>query len=323
MLALHRFIVSLSLTLVPCSLVQAQEYPSRTVKLVNFAAAGGVSDRMARALAKPMSTLLGQSVIVENRPGAAGSIAIGEVLKSKPDGYVIGQTCLSPILLPLAGEKLSFDFRDDAVIVGMMGGLDVILVTRSDSPIATVEQLIAAAKARPGELTVGMAQAPANIIPLVYLAQRAGVSLNLISYKSEVAALTDVIGGSIGFSLNSVGAVLPQLKAGSVKGVLLLTDQRNAALANVPALPETKVPGFAPNNYCVMFVPKGTPGAVISTLNRALNEAAKDPELRRVWDADGLVWNIGGTPAEASAFYFGIADRWRDVARDVDFGKYK
>ncbi|MEI6548455.1 MAG: tripartite tricarboxylate transporter substrate-binding protein, partial [Burkholderiales bacterium] len=112
MLALDRFIVSLSLTLVTCSLVQAQEYPSRTVKLVNFAAAGGVSDRMARALAKPMSTLLGQSVIVENRPGAAGSIAIGEVLKSKPDGYVIGQTCLSPILLPLAGEKLSFDFRD-------------------------------------------------------------------------------------------------------------------------------------------------------------------------------------------------------------------
>ena len=302
----------------------AQEYPARPVRLVNPNLAGGVSDRMARTIGKAMEPTLGQSIVVENKPGAASVLGVSEVLRAKPDGYFVGQTCLGPVvILPLTGEKMPFNFQEDAIIVGMMGGLDTLIATRADNPVSTIEEMIADAKANPGKVSIGMAQSPANSIPLAYMTSRSGVELTMVSYRGEIQALTDLLGGTLKYAIQSTGLAIPQLQAGKIKAIQVLATKRNPALPNVPSQSDTKVPGFPPNSYCVMFVPKGTPNAIVQKLNRSLNEAAKDKELLAIWSREGLVPYIGGTPAESMDFLKEVSNRWVSVAKEIDFSKHR
>ena len=302
----------------------AQQYPNRPIHLVNPNAPGGVSDRMSRMIAKAMEPLLGQSIVIENKPGAAGVVAVDGVLKSAPDGYTLGNTCPGPVtVLPLTGANVPYDFEKDAVVVGMMGGLDVLITTRANNRIRTVEQLIAEAKAKPGQVSIGMVQTPSNVIPLAYMAKKAGVELNIVGYRGEVLALNDLLAGTIQFAINAPGTVMQHIQAGTVHPVLMLNKDRNPAMPNVPSLSDTKVEVFGPGNYCVMYAPKATPPEIVRRLNAALNEVGKDAALRRTWLNEGLVPYIGGTPAEAGRFFGDISKRWRDVVKEVDYAKFR
>ncbi len=302
----------------------AQQYPNKPIRMINPNAPGGVSDRMSRMIAKAMEPHLGQAVVVENRAGAAGVVGIESVLRSAPDGYTVGNTCPgSAVILPMTGVAVPYDFEKDALVVGMMGGLDVLITTRGDSSIRTIEQLVAEAKAKPGKLSIGMVQTPANVVPVAYLAQRAGVELNIIGYKGEALALNDLLGGTIQFAINAPGTVLQHIQAGTVRPVLMLNKDRNPAMPDVPSFSDTKVEGFAPGNYCVFYMPKGTPADVVRRFNAVLNEVGKDPALRNAYTKEGLVPYIGGTPSEASAFFNDIGQRWRGVLKEVDYSKFR
>jgi len=300
----------------------AQQYPNKPIRMINPNAAGGVTDRMSRMIAKALEPHLGQPVVVENKPGAASVAGVDFALKSAADGYTVGNTCPGVLIVSMTGTPVPFDFEKDAVVVGMMGALDVLITTRGDSTIRTIEQLVAAAKAKPKQLSIGMVQTPSNIIPVAYLAQRAGVELNIIGYKGEANALTDLLGGSIQFAINAPGTVLQHIQAGTVRPVLMLNKNRNPAMPDVPSLSDTKVEGFEPSNYCVMFMPRGTPADAVRKFNSALNEVGKDPGVRNAFTKEGLVPFIGGTPGEATVFFNDIAKRWRGVLKEVDYSKF-
>ena len=301
----------------------AQQYPNKPLRMINPNAAGGVTDRMSRMIAKALEPHLGQPVVVENKPGAASVAGVDFALKSAPDGYTVGNTCPGVLIVSMTGTPVPFDFEKDAVVVGMMGALDVLITTRGDSTIRTIEQLVAAAKARPKQLSIGMVQTPSNIIPVAYLAQRAGVELNIIGYKGEANALTDLLGGSIQFAINAPGTVLSHIQAGTVRPVLMLSKNRNPAMPDVPSLSDTKVEGFEPSNYCVMFMPRGVPADAVRKFNSALNEVGKDPAVRGAFTREGLVPYIGGTPGDASTLFSDIAKRWRGVLKEVDYSKFQ
>lgn len=304
--------------------VHAQSYPAYPVRMINPNSPGGVSDRMARVIAKAMESTLGQTIIVENKAGASSIIGVSQALRAKPDGYLLGQTCLGPVvILPLTGQTLPFDFLQDAIVVGKMGGLDVVIATRADNPVSSVEELVAQAKSKPGQITVGMAQSPANAIPLVYMSRRTGIELKLVNYRGEVPALTDLLGGTINYSLQSVGVALPQIQSGKIKALQVLSAKRNQALPNVPSFSDTTVPGFAPDSYCVMFVPKGTPAGIVQKLNQSLNAAAKDKTLLETFASEGLIPDIGGTSEESTDFIRDVSKRWVDVAKEIDMSQYR
>ena len=306
------------------SMAVAQTYPDNTVRLVNPNSVGGVSDRMARIIAKAMEPSFGQTIIIDNKSGAASLIGINSVLNSKPNGYVVGQTCLGPVvILPLTGQKMPFDFMQDAEIVGMMGGLDVVIVARADDPVSTIEQLVEAAKAKPNQYAIGMAQSPANAIPLLYMEKHAGIQMKMVSYRGEVPALTDLLGGTLNYSIQSVGVAIPQIQAGKIKALQILSTKRSPALPDVPSLSDSKVEGFPPDSYCVMFVPKGTPQNVVDKLSRSLNAAAKDKDLIDTFNREGLIPEIGGTPEAATKFIRDVQARWVGVSKEVDLTQYR
>ena len=319
---LLRFVAA---TILACAVpltAAAQQYPNKPLRMINPNAAGGVTDRMSRMIAKGLEPLLGQPVVVENKPGAASVAGVDFALKSPADGYTVGNTCPGVLIVSMTGTQVPFDFEKDAAVVGMMGALDVLITAKGDSPIRTIEQLIAAAKARPKQLSIGMVQTPSNIVPVAYIAQRAGVELNIIGYKGEALALNDLLGGSIQFAINAPGTVLQHVQAGTVRPILMLNKNRNPAMPDVPSLSDTKVEGFEPSNYCVMFMPKGVSAEVVRKFNTALNEVGKDPAVRGAFTREGLVPYIGGTPGEASAMFTDIAKRWRGVLKEVDYSKF-
>lgn len=295
-----------------------QAYPSKPVHLIVPFAAGGPADIVARLLGQRIAPDLGQPVVVENRPGAGGTIAAAAVAKAPPDGYTILFVTAGHAGTAALYPSLPFDpVKDFAPVVGVAAS-PIVIVVNANSKYRTLSDLVADARARPGKLNFAGGGGGATVTNLAAEVFKSDMKLDVsnIPYKGSAPALVALIAGEIDYSVDNLSAVLPQIKAGKLRALAVTTRKRSSALPEVPTVGENVMPGFEAATWFGILAPKGTPPAVVDRLNREFNAALKNPDIQgrlKELGADPL----GGSPAEFGSFLAAETARWGGVIRKL------
>ena len=261
--------------------VNAQAYPSQSIRLLCGFSAGGGSDTIARIVARGLSARIDQQVIVENRPGAGGSIAAQAVVSSPGDGYTVLVGSTSQISInPRLYKKLPFDPLKDLAPVTMVATMPLVLVVHPSLPVRSVKGLIALAKARPGELSYGSA----GIGTIVHLTMelfrvKTGINIVHIPYKGSAPAFVDLLAGRIQLLFSSLTAALPRLQGGRLRALAVTSSARTSQLPTIPTMREAGVADMEIQFWLGLFVPAGTPPNIVERLNHETTQALKSPEM--------------------------------------------
>jgi tripartite-type tricarboxylate transporter receptor subunit TctC len=297
------------------SCVQAQTYPSRPITLIVPYPPGGSTDVAARIMAERMRPILGQPVIVENVGGAGGSIGLGRLARSAPDGYTIdiGQwdTHVGGIIY-----KLSYDLQTDFAPIGLMSVNPLLMVARKNLPASDLKGIAAWMKANPGKLTF-VNQYAAGQVSGILLEQATGQKVNFIPYRGAGPAMTDLLSGQVDL-LVAMGAVaLPQVRSGNIKAIANLSPSRSPALPDIPTADESGVPGLYMSAWFALFAPKGTPSDIIAKLNDAMVKALADPAVKARFSELGLdvVPPARQTPEALAAFHKAEVAKWWPIIK--------
>jgi tripartite-type tricarboxylate transporter receptor subunit TctC len=298
----------------------APAFPNRPITMVVPYAAGGSSDTRARQIAAKMAVFLGQPVVVENKPGAAGNIGTDFIAKALPDGHVIGIGNLAPLTVNKSlFARMPFDPATDLAPVALIEkGPLVLVVSAERSPIKTFDELVAAGKARPGALSYASAGSGGSFhLAGEMLEDATGVTMLHVPYKGGGPATTDMLAGTVSFMFDMVPASLPYLKASPPKAraLAVATNKRLPQLPDVPTFAELGLKGFEVSNWFGVVAPKGTPPAVIARLSEAVNRALRDPEIAERITSQGNVIG-GGSPEEFGAFIGSERERWSRIVRE-------
>jgi tripartite-type tricarboxylate transporter receptor subunit TctC len=295
---------------------QAQNYPTHPITLVIPFAPGGSTSIVGRGIADKMSELLGEKVIVDNRPGAGGTVGTKAVAKSDPDGYTLvlgytGTLAIGPSLYKNPG----YDPRKDFAPIGMIGNAPNSLVVNPSFPAKTVAELIAYAKANPGKVNFGSAGAgTASHITGEYFARAAGITLIHIPYKGTGPALTDLLGGHIPMAFAPIPASHPNVSAGKLRALAVTSSTRSSLLPDVPTMIEAGLPGFDASLYYGLAAPAGTPRPIIDKLNKALREALASDEVKKQLINDGTEITPG-TPEDYVDFIDKDEKKWSQLIK--------
>jgi tripartite-type tricarboxylate transporter receptor subunit TctC len=296
------------------SAIAADNYPNRPVTVVVPFTPGGSTDIMARYEAEVLQRALGQSFVIENKPGAGGSIGISYAAKAAPDGYTLLHAPSIIILLPYLMKSPSFDFAKDFAPVMLTGLTQFALVVSPTLPVNSAKDLIALANSKPGELTYASSGigSPHQIFAEQFKTMT-GTDIRHVPYKGTVPALTDVASGSVSMNFADIPPALPLIQAGKLKVLAALSAKGNTELPGVPALAET-VPGYDASSWQAFFARAGTPQPIVDKLNAALAADFKRPETTERFKALGIVaqW---GTPTEFAAFITEQSAKWGKVIR--------
>ncbi|MEA2930718.1 MAG: hypothetical protein QOG38_3146 [Hyphomicrobiales bacterium] len=302
-----------------CSATCADDYPSRSIRIVVGFAAGGAPDALARVIADRMTQNWGQSVIVENRVGAAGNIAMAAVAKSAPDGYTlalvpVGNAAVNPSLFP----DLPYDLNQFAPIT-QIANVENVLVVSAKSPVKSVAELIALGRSKDAHLTYATpgAGSIAHLAAELF-ARTAGFRMMHISYRGVSPALTDVLRGEVTMMFAQLSTAKPLIDSGELRALGIASAARNSALPDVPTIAEAgDMPGFTAVSWYALMAPAGTPDAIVAKLRDGVIAATKAPEAKAALAAQGAQ-PVGNTPAELSAVIAADTARWAKVIRDAD-----
>lgn len=295
----------------------AQIYPNRTITLVIPFAPGGSTSIVGRVIADKMAQLLGQGIVIDNRPGAGGTVGTKFVAKSEPDGYTLllgytGTLAIGPSLY----KEVGYDPRKDFAPIGMIGNAPSALVVHPSFPASTVAELIAFAKANPGKVNFGSAGVGSvNHITGEYFARSAGITLVHIPYKGTGPALTDLLGGHIPMALAPIPPVHANVEAGLLRALATTGKTRNALMPNVPTLAESGLSGFEASLYYGLVAPAGTPRPIIDKLNTELRAALASDEVKKQLGADGTAITPG-TPEDYAGFIDQDEKKWAELVKE-------
>ncbi|HYF60332.1 MAG TPA: tripartite tricarboxylate transporter substrate binding protein [Burkholderiaceae bacterium] len=291
----------------------AQEFPARPVKLVVPYPAGGASDTTARLIAQKVSATLGQPMVVENRVGAGGTIAFEHVAKSAPDGYTLlwapGSMAVAPAL-----QKVGYDVVRDYAPVAQIVAVQHVLVVPASSTIRSLDDLLAAARSRPGGMNYASA-GPGSMpqLAMELLLSRTGTRITHVPYKGDTPALTDLLGGQVDVYFATLsGAVMQHVRDGRLRALAVSCATRSAALPEVPTVAEAGVRGYELASWFGIAAPRGTPAAIVEKLNARIVEAVAAPDVRERLVAAGTDPAPSSAPqfaslmAESSRTYEGI-----------------
>jgi tripartite-type tricarboxylate transporter receptor subunit TctC len=312
----HLLVIALAFALVPAA--HAQDFPFKPVRLVVPFAAGGSTDAIARLVGQKMAESLGQPVVVENRPGAAGAIASGQVAKAPGDGYtMLMATTSTHAILPVANPKLPYDAIKDFAPVGLVARAPNLLVASPTLKAESVKDLIALAKSNPDKLTFA-SSGSGTITHLVgeLFKSSAGIQAVHVPYKTGVQALADVVSGQVAFQFDSIVWTLPQVRAGKLKGLAVTGLSRSPLAPELPTVAEAGLPGFEGVTWFAFVVPAGTPEDVVSRLSKELNQALKAPEIQEKLAAQGAE-AAPGRPEDLTRLMREDAVKWGKVISDA------
>ena len=282
-LKLTKLFATLAVTALACSSVWAQkEWPSKPITLVIPFAAGGPTDAVARLLATPMGQSLGQTVVVENVNGAGGTIASTKVARAAPDGYTIYLHHMGMATAQALYDKLPYDPMTSFEYIGQVADVPMVLLGRKDLPANNFKELEAYIKANGSKVTMANA-GPGAVSQLCGLLfqSRLGIKLTNIPYKGTGPALTDLLGGQVDLLCDQTTQTIPYIKDGRVKAFGVTTLERLSALPNIPTLNEQGLKGFDVKVWHGMYAPKGVPKPVLEKLNKALNAALNNPDVKK------------------------------------------
>lgn len=296
----------------------AQAFPERPVTLVVGFPPGGSTDVVARILAENMTKTLGQPVIVENRDGAGGTVGIGYVARSAPDGYTLGVSGVgASILVAGMGRDTGYDIDNELDIVGVTGTLGLVIAGRNGLEPQTLEELTQYAKDNPGELAYGTSGVgtPGHLA-MEYLLSLADIEMLHIPYKGNTPLMNDVLGGHVDIALLTAPGAAEQVRAGGIHPYAVSSPDRSPLIPDVPTISESGFDGFTATLWNLLVAPEGTPEDVQAILSDALNKAMQDETVLKAFAEQGLAPTIT-TPAEATEFLETERTKWVAVINDL------
>ena len=296
------------------AVVSAQTWPQKPVRLVVSAAAGGSLDIPARAVAEKLRERLGQPVVVENRPTAGGTVAVGEVARAAPDGYTLIYSFNGPLAYaPFLYSKLPYDVQKDLTPVILMGGQPFVLGVSAASGISSVKELVEAARRQPGRLNYSsLGNGSGSHLTMELLKSEAKVFMIHIPYNGAVPAATAVASGDVQAAFLPPAVLLPHVQSGRVKLIGMSSINRFSLMPEVPTVAESGLPGFDSDGWNGILAPAGTPREIVLRLNREINEALGATDVREILVRNRIQAG-GGTPEEFGALIARESKKWGPV----------
>jgi tripartite-type tricarboxylate transporter receptor subunit TctC len=313
------FVLACASVLAGDACAQSGRYPDKPLKILVGFSAGGGTDVAARILALKMTEGLGQSVVVENRPGASGMIATEAVARSPADGYTLmvgSQTTLA--VAPVLYRKFSIDARKDFAAIAMVGVSPLVLVVHPSVPAQSVKGVIALAQAKPGGINFGsggLGTTPHMAGEL--FAITAGIKMQHVAYRGEAPAINDLIGGQLHMMFANLSAVIGSVKAGSLRALAVTGATRSATVPEIPTIGETALPGFEAATWFALVVPAGTPREVVVKLNAEVQRVLGEADVKQRFADLGMTAERSA-PDEVEAFVAAEIAKWSKVIKDAD-----
>jgi tripartite-type tricarboxylate transporter receptor subunit TctC len=317
MCSLNRRSTLIATALLACGSAWAQAWPNKPIRAVVPFAAGSATDQIGRAFAEKMQATLGQTVIVDNKPGANGMLGAAEVAKAPADGYtiLIGTNSTNAALKFLM-KQLPYDQDKAFTPVGYIGSVPLMVAVNNDVPAKTLKELVDLAKAKPGEVSVAYASTSQQVSSEV-LANMAGVKFNMVPYKAGPAAMTDLIGGQVMVFTADFGVTVPQYKAGKIRGLAVTSTKRAAAVPDLPTVNEALgLKDYELIAYFAVFAPAGTPPDVVAKLNAAVNAAATSKDVQDKFANNGFSVEPG-TPDDLARRNRAETAKWEKAIKDA------
>ena len=313
------FVCAALLLSTPGALAQSlATYPNKPIRIIVPVAAGGIADVFSRLIGVRLTELWGQPIIVENKPGGGGNIGADFVAKSVPDGYTLVMGYVGPNAVnPALFKQMPYDpIRDFVPIALVIEAEGLLAVNPSVVPVRTVPELIALAKAQPGKLSYssGGVGTSSHLAGELFKSM-AKVDMVHVPYKGNVPSITDLLGGQVGLSFATMPTVLPHVRAGRLRGVAVIGNDRSPALPELPTVAET-IPGFTVNNWIGLFAPAGTSPEIINKLNAEVNKFMETADVQKKIETDGARF-VRKSPEEFSQFVKAETVKWAKVLKDA------
>jgi tripartite-type tricarboxylate transporter receptor subunit TctC len=295
----------------------ADAYPSRPIRMIIPSGAGGITDILGRGVADKLSASLGQQVIIDNRPGASGIVGSNIVAKATPDGYTLLMVFPSHPVNPSLYPDIPFDTATAFAPITMVSAVAPVLIVSSQFPARSVKELIAIAKAKPGQLNHGsVGKGSMGSLAADLLGKAAGIQFTQVAYKGAPQALTALMSSEVDFYLiGSAGTVVPHVNAGRVRALGVGSKERIAVLPDVPSIAET-VPGYEARGWNGILAPAGTPTLIVSRLHDEIVKVVRSPEFGKMLVGEGAT-AIGNTPAEFDAIIRADIAKWAKILKDT------
>ncbi|MFZ5678759.1 MAG: tripartite tricarboxylate transporter substrate binding protein [Bradyrhizobiaceae bacterium] len=297
---------------------QTQGWPNRPIRMIVPYTPGGYTDMMARLVSEKVAASLGQSIVIENKPGANAAIGTDTVAKAAPDGYTFGTVIAAHSVNPSLKANLPYNTEKDFTYVSLMSVAPLIIVATPSLPAKNMQEFIALAKAKPGQLNFASSGiGSAAHLTMEMLKNREGINLQHVPYKGTAGALQDLVGGQINVMFDIIGPLMEQVRAGNANALGVAAKERVPAAGDTPTLIEQGVKDFASGTWAGIIAPAGVPKEIVDRMSLEAKKALADPELKKKLEQQGIV-AMGTTPEEFKAFVGEEIARWKQVITAAD-----
>jgi tripartite-type tricarboxylate transporter receptor subunit TctC len=311
-----RAVIPLLVTIVIAP-VQAQEFPSKTIRVIVPAAAGGSPDVLARLLGGKLHERLGQPVVVENRAGASQMIGADAVAKSAPDGHTLLLPTITYTTSAATQPRLPFDPLKDLTGITMIGDGAFMVVVHPSLPVKSIKDLIALAKAKPGDLYYGASTGTISHLITEMFSAKVGIRMTQIPYKSAAPSVMAAVGGHLSVLVLSLPSVMPQVKAGRLRALAVTSAKRSPFVPELPTVAEAGVPDYEARQWWGLFAPGATPRSVIVKINGEVRAILATDEIKTRLAAEGAQPILAMTPEEFNTIVRNDIERWRRMVKDL------
>jgi tripartite-type tricarboxylate transporter receptor subunit TctC len=312
-----RLLACASFVLGACQPAFAQQYPVKSIRMVVAVAAAGPTDVLARMIGQKLTETWGQQVIVDNRPGGAQAVGAEIVAKSPPDGYTLLMGTNTFAVNPALFKKLPYDTERDFASITLVAEVPLLLTVHPGVPATTLKELIAVAKARPGQLNYASSGSSSSLrLAAELMRSMAGIDIVHVPYKGSAPAMTDLIGGQVQLMFANPLIVLPHVKAARLRALAITSAKRSASasLRELPTMSEAGLPGYSAGSWFGLMAPRQTPKPVVDKLHAEVVRILRTPEVGARLETEGAI-AVGNTPEEFSAYIAGEMKKWEKVVR--------
>ena len=310
-----KLLAALGLVALVAGPAQAQDYPTKTIKLIAPFAPGGSVDIVGRILAQKMTESLGQTVVVENKPGASGMIGADMVAKSAPDGYTLLVNSSIHVIVPSLFSKVPYNALEDLIAVGQATEVPMVMLTGANSRAKTVQDVIAWAKAEPGVAYASAGSGSSAHLAGEVFKKATGVTLTHIPYKGSGAAMADVIGGQVPLMFDALTAAMGHIQGNKMRALAVSSQQRSPILPDVPTFQELNMPQMNLSTWHGVWAPKGTPPAIVKKLNAEIARIVALPDVREKIKGLGGI-PVGNTPEQFDAYQRAELAKWSRIVKE-------